>query len=62
MDSLKEEAAAKSWLTTILRRENARVNNRSIVVLNHTGTSLQLATIAFSKQFAQPASTRRTIN
>lgn len=24
LDSLKEEAAAKSWLTTILRRENAR--------------------------------------
>jgi RNA polymerase sigma-70 factor (ECF subfamily) len=24
MDSLKEESAAKSWLTTILRRENAR--------------------------------------
>jgi len=24
MDSLKEEKAAKSWLTTILRRENAR--------------------------------------
>ena len=23
-DSLKEEASAKSWLTTILRRENAR--------------------------------------
>ena len=24
LDSLKEEASAKSWLTTILRRENAR--------------------------------------
>lgn len=24
LDSLKEESAAKSWLTTILRRENAR--------------------------------------
>ena len=24
LDSLKEEAAAKSWLTTIVRRENAR--------------------------------------
>lgn len=24
LDALKEEAAAKSWLTTILRRENAR--------------------------------------
>ena len=24
MDALKEESAAKSWLTTILRRENAR--------------------------------------
>ncbi len=39
----------------------ARVNNRSIVVLNHTGAGLQLATIAFSKQFVKPASTRRTI-
>lgn len=28
LDSLKDEAAAKSWLTTILRRENARKYER----------------------------------
>ncbi len=28
LDSLKEESAAKSWLTTILRRENARKYER----------------------------------
>ncbi len=28
LDSLKEEASAKSWLTTILRRENARKYER----------------------------------
>jgi RNA polymerase sigma-70 factor (ECF subfamily) len=28
LDSLKEEAAARSWLTTILRRENARKYER----------------------------------
>ena len=28
LDSLKDEAAAKSWLTTILRRENARQYER----------------------------------
>jgi RNA polymerase sigma factor (sigma-70 family) len=28
MDSLKEESAARSWLTTILRRENARKYER----------------------------------
>jgi len=28
LDSLKDEAAAKSWLTTILRRENARLYER----------------------------------
>lgn len=28
LDSLKDETAAKSWLTTILRRENARIYER----------------------------------
>ena len=28
LDSLKDEASAKSWLTTILRRENARKDER----------------------------------
>lgn len=39
----------------------ARVNNRSIAVLNQTGAGLQPATTVFSEQFAQPLLTKRTI-
>jgi len=34
-----------------------KINNRSIAVLNQTGTGLHVATTAFSQQFSQPVST-----
>ncbi len=38
LDSLKDEGSAKSWLTTILRRENARKFERKQLPMSDTDT------------------------
>ena len=40
LDSLQDENAAKSWLTTILRRENARKYERKQLPMTDTDTDL----------------------